>query len=45
MRIAYVAAGESSPLYRNAIGDECVYVEDGYATLETMFGVLASAQG
>ena len=45
VRIAYVAAGESSPLYRNAIGDECVYVEDGEATLETMFGVLPVRKG
>ena len=27
VRISYVVAGETSPLYRNAIGDECVYVE------------------
>ncbi|MBB5788699.1 homogentisate 1,2-dioxygenase [Jiangella mangrovi] len=45
VRIAYVAAGESSPLYRNAIGDECVYVEDGEATLETMFGLLHVRKG
>jgi ribosomal protein S6 len=32
VRISYVAAGESSPLYRNAIGDECVYVESGGGT-------------
>ena len=29
VRISYVVAGEASPLYRNAIGDECVYVESG----------------
>ena len=40
VRISYVVAGESSPLYRNAIGDECVYVEAGSATVETMFGAL-----
>jgi homogentisate 1,2-dioxygenase len=40
VRIAYVAAGESSPLYRNAIGDECVYVEAGGGVVETVFGVL-----
>src|SRR3954449_1440668 len=27
VRISYVVATETSPLYRNAIGDECVYVE------------------
>jgi homogentisate 1,2-dioxygenase len=45
VRISYVVAGESSPLYRNAIGDECVYVEAGAATVETMFGVLTARQG
>src|SRR6476660_7031009 len=34
VRIAYVVAGETSPLYRNATGDECVYVESGQATVE-----------
>ena len=29
VRLSYAAAGEASPLYRNAIGDECVYVESG----------------
>ena len=38
VRISYVVAGEASPLYRNAIGDECVYVESGTATVETVFG-------
>ncbi|TQM45013.1 homogentisate 1,2-dioxygenase [Pseudonocardia cypriaca] len=45
VRISYVAAGQPSPLYRNAIGDECVYVESGSATVETVFGVLAARQG
>ena len=45
VRISYVTAGQPSPLYRNAVGDECVYVESGSATLETMFGQLAAAQG
>ncbi|MFR9802457.1 homogentisate 1,2-dioxygenase [Pseudonocardia sp. RS010] len=45
VRISYVAAGEASPLYRNAVGDECVYVESGTATVETVFGVLQAAEG
>ncbi|HZG91577.1 MAG TPA: cupin domain-containing protein [Pseudonocardia sp.] len=45
VRISYVAAGEASPLYRNALGDECVYVESGSATVETVFGVLEAVQG
>src|SRR4051794_4346405 len=45
VRISYVVATESSPLYRNAIGDECVYVESGTGTVETVFGVLSYRQG
>jgi homogentisate 1,2-dioxygenase len=45
VRIGYVVAGQPSPLYRNAIGDECVYVEEGTATVETVFGHLDVAQG
>jgi homogentisate 1,2-dioxygenase len=45
VRISYVWAGEESPLYRNAVGDECVYVEAGAARLETVFGVLDARQG
>ena len=45
VRISYVAAGAASPLYRNAIGDECVYVEAGRATVETVFGAVEAATG
>lgn len=45
VRISYVVAGEPSPLYRNAIGDECVYVESGAATVETVFGAMEARQG
>jgi homogentisate 1,2-dioxygenase len=45
VRISYVVAGEASPLYRNAIGDECVYVESGAGTVETVFGTLDARQG
>jgi len=45
LRISYVVAGNSSPLYRNAIGDECIYVESGTATVETMFGALEVGTG
>ena len=31
----------TSPFYRNAIGDECVYVEPGERIVETVFGVLS----
>ena len=45
VRLSYVAAGETSPLYRNATGDECVYVESGSARLETILGALEVGQG
>jgi homogentisate 1,2-dioxygenase len=45
VRISYVVAEQPSPYYRNAIGDECVYVEKGSATVETGFGVLNAVQG
>ncbi len=45
VRISYVVAGEPSPLYRNAVGDECVYIESGAATVETVFGQLEASTG
>jgi homogentisate 1,2-dioxygenase len=45
VRISYVAAGEASPLYRNAAGDECVYVEAGQGTVQTTFGALPVRAG
>jgi len=46
VRISYVVTGtDPSPLYRNAIGDECVYVETGTGTVETVFGVVTYRAG
>ena len=45
VRLSYVVAGETSPLYRNATGDECVYVEAGSGRVETTFGDLVVGQG
>jgi len=45
IRISYVAATDTSPLYRNATGDELVYVEAGTATLESVFGKLQGGAG
>ncbi|MEV5000133.1 homogentisate 1,2-dioxygenase [Nocardioides sp. LML1-1-1.1] len=45
VRISYVACGAASPLYRNGIGDECVYVEAGTGVVETVFGALEVGQG
>jgi homogentisate 1,2-dioxygenase len=45
VRISYVVTGSASPLYRNAVGDECVYVEAGSGVVETVFGVLPYRAG
>lgn len=45
VRISYAVADTASPLYRNATGDECVYLESGAATVETVFGVLSARAG
>jgi homogentisate 1,2-dioxygenase len=45
LRLYYVAADNPSPLYRNAIGDECLYVEQGSATVESLFGDLNVSDG
>ncbi|MEU4689158.1 cupin domain-containing protein [Actinoplanes sp. NPDC023714] len=45
VRINYVVCGTASPLYRNATGDECVYVEAGTGVVETVFGSLEIGAG
>ncbi len=46
LRITYVSTGtDPSPLYRNAIGDECVYVESGSGSVETVFGSVPYRSG
>ena len=45
VRISYVVASATSPLYRNAVGDECVFVEAGSGTVETVFGALTYRAG
>lgn len=46
VRLTYVVTGtDPSPLYRNAIGDECVFVESGTGVVETVFGVVPYRAG
>jgi homogentisate 1,2-dioxygenase len=45
VRLSYAVADRPSPLYRNAIGDECVYVEAGSARFESVFGAFDIGQG
>jgi homogentisate 1,2-dioxygenase len=45
VRLSYAVADSPSPLYRNAAGDELVYVEAGAAVVETVFGALSVGSG
>jgi homogentisate 1,2-dioxygenase len=45
VRISLVVTGEPSGLYRNAHGDELVYLQTGRATLESVFGRLDATAG
>ena len=45
VQLSFASARATSPLYRNAIGDELVYVHDGEAVLESTFGRLAVGEG
>jgi homogentisate 1,2-dioxygenase len=43
--IAFVTATAPSPLYRNAAGDELLYVQSGEGLVETIYGALPVAEG
>jgi homogentisate 1,2-dioxygenase len=43
--LAFASAAETSPLYRNATGDELVYVHSGELILESVFGRMAVREG
>jgi homogentisate 1,2-dioxygenase len=43
--VCFVAAGAASPLYRNAFGDELLYVQSGSGTIETIYGALPVGEG
>jgi hypothetical protein len=45
VRIAYAVADTPSSLYRNAVSDECVYLEVGSGEVETIFGTLPVPAG
>jgi homogentisate 1,2-dioxygenase len=45
VRLSYVAADSPSPLYRNSVGDECLYVESGTGRVESSFGSLQISRG
>lgn len=43
--VTWAHAAGSSPLYRNAMGDELVFIFSGAAVLESVFGPLSAAAG
>jgi homogentisate 1,2-dioxygenase len=45
IELSWVEARVSSPLYRDAMGDELVYVQHGHGRLESVFGVLDVGPG
>lgn len=45
VRICYVVADQTSPLYRDATGDQVIYVESGRARVETVFGAIEVGEG
>jgi homogentisate 1,2-dioxygenase len=45
VRILYAAADSTSELYRDAAGDELVYIESGAVDLESVFGTVSASAG
>src|SRR5690606_17657129 len=45
VRVSFMVSERPSSLYRNAVGGELLYVHDGAARLETVFGSIDVARG
>ncbi|GII94822.1 homogentisate 1,2-dioxygenase [Sinosporangium siamense] len=45
VRISYASVGDPSELYRNSMGDECVYIQEGTARFESTYGALEVGEG
>jgi homogentisate 1,2-dioxygenase len=45
VRLSYVVGARPSPHYRNAVGDECVFIERGTGVVETVFGLVPFRTG
>lgn len=45
LRVSYAVADAASPLYRNALGDELIFVEAGTAVLESVYGRMQVGHG
>jgi homogentisate 1,2-dioxygenase len=45
VRISFAAADAASELYRNSVGDEAIYLQDGSALFESVYGSLRAVAG
>ncbi len=45
IRLSYFTGSDDSPLYKNAAGDELVFIESGSGVVETVFGALPFTAG
>jgi homogentisate 1,2-dioxygenase len=45
VRVSFAAAGAPSDLYRNSAGDEAIYLQNGSAVFESVYGSLSARAG
>jgi homogentisate 1,2-dioxygenase len=45
VRLSYATSDRPSELYRNSMGDECVYVQEGSVRFESTYGVIEAGEG
>ncbi|NJP93743.1 homogentisate 1,2-dioxygenase [Nonomuraea sp. FMUSA5-5] len=45
VRLSYATSDRPSELYRNSMGDECVYVQRGRVRFESTYGVIEAGEG
>ena len=45
VRLSYFVGNDDSPLYKNGVGDELVFIEKGSGVVETVFGRLPFTEG
>ncbi|MFE0154784.1 homogentisate 1,2-dioxygenase [Nonomuraea sp. NPDC059007] len=45
VRLSYATSDRPSELYRNSMGDECVYIQRGNVRFESTYGVIEAGEG
>ncbi|MEV1171833.1 homogentisate 1,2-dioxygenase domain-containing protein [Nonomuraea sp. NPDC049784] len=45
VRLSYATSDQASELYRDSMGDECVYVQEGRVRFESTYGVIEAGEG